>query len=140
MNMNRSRQPNVARPQASVRTVLIVDDEPLVRESLRRYLKHVGYIVIEAVDFDAAISALQGMWFDAMVLDVRLPGRSGLELLEHLRAEAKLAALPVMVLTGYFPDAAEQALLNKLGASIFYKPRGCFTVVRHLERMIRAQA
>jgi DNA-binding response OmpR family regulator len=138
MNMNRSRQTNDARSQASVRTVLIVDDEPLVRESLRRYLKHVGYIVIEAVDFDAAISALQGMWFDAMVLDVRLPGRSGLELLEHLRAEAKLAALPVMVLTGYFPDAAEQALLHKLGASIFYKPRGCFTVVRHLERMIRA--
>jgi DNA-binding response OmpR family regulator len=138
MTLNRTRQAGAARPQTSVRTVLVVDDEPLVRESLRRYLKNVGYIVIEAVDFDAAIAALQGMWFDAMVLDVRLPGRSGLELLQHMRGEAKLSKLPVMVLTGYFPDAAEQALLNRLGASIFYKPQGCFTVVRHLERMIRA--
>lgn len=138
--MNRSRQTGVVHPQAAVRTVLIVDDEALIRESLHRYLKVLGYIVLEAVDFDAAIAALQGMCVDAMVLDVRLPGRSGLELLEHLRGEAKLAALPVMVLTGYFPDAAEHALLNKLGASIFYKPQGCLTVARHLKRMIRAQA
>jgi CheY-like chemotaxis protein len=134
------RQAGATLAPAAVRTVLIVDDEALVRASLHRYLEVVGYIVIEAVDFEAAISALQGMWFDAMVLDVRLPGRSGLELLEHLRGDAKLAALPVMVLTGYFPDAAEHALLNKLGASIFYKPQGCLTVARHLKRMLRAQA
>jgi DNA-binding response OmpR family regulator len=139
MTMTRSQQTGAGR-QASLRTVLVVDDEPLIRESLNRYLKLVGYIVIEAVDFEAAVSALDGMWFDAMVLDVRLPGRSGLELLEHLRGDAKLAGLPVMVLTGYFPDASEHALINKLNASIFYKPLGCLTVVRHLQRMIRAQA
>lgn len=138
--MSRSRQTVVACAPAAVRTVLIVDDEALVRESLHRYLKLSGYVVIEAVDFDAAISALQGMCVDAIVLDVRLPGRSGLELLEHLRGEVKLTALPVLILTGYFPDTAERALLNKLGASVFYKPQGCLTVVRHLQRMIRAQA
>jgi DNA-binding response OmpR family regulator len=138
--MNRSRQTGVAGPPAAIGTVLIVDDEAPVRESLRRYLKAAGYVVIEAVDFDAAVSALQGMRVDAIVLDVRLPGRSGLELLQHLRHESKLATLPVLILTGYFPDTAEHALLNTLGASVFYKPQGCVTVVRHLKRMIQAQA
>jgi hypothetical protein len=125
------------RRSAALRTVLIVDDEARVRESLHRYLKAVGYVVMEAADFDHAVSSLQGMCIDAMVLDVRLPGHSGLELLEYLRGEAKLATLPVLILTGYFPTTDERARLNQLGASIFYKPQGCFTVLRHLERMMR---
>lgn len=134
--MNRSQDAAVACPTGA-RKVLIVDDEALVRESLRRYLKAVGYVVIEAADFDHALSALGGTSIDAVVLDVRLPGRSGIELLEHLRSDAKLAGLPVLILTGYFPDAAEQALLKELSASVFYKPEGCVTVLRHLERMMR---
>ena len=134
-NMNRSQHAAVACP-AGARKVLIVDDEAPVRESLRRYLKDVGYVVMEAADFDHALSALGAICVDAVVLDVRLPGRSGIELLQHLRSDAKLAALPVLILTGYFPDAAEQALLEQLGASVFYKPQGCVTVLRHLERMM----
>lgn len=120
------------------RSVLLVDDEAPVRESLRRFLTTVGYVVIEAADFDLAVSALASVSVDAIVLDVRLPGRSGIDLLQHLRKDAKLAAIPVLILTGYFPGTADQALLNKLGASVFYKPQGCMTVLRHLERMLRA--
>jgi DNA-binding response OmpR family regulator len=127
------------RRPAKTRTVLIVDDETPIRESLRRYLKIAGYEVKEAPDFDQALSTLKETGVDVMILDVRLPGRSGLELLEHLRLrEATLAALPVMVLTGYIPDATEQARIRRLGASVFFKPQGCFSVVSQLERMIRA--
>jgi DNA-binding response OmpR family regulator len=131
------RQTRTGRRQAVIRTVLIVDDEAPIRESLNRYLQGVGYVVMEAADFDKALSTLEDMSVDAMVLDIRLPGRSGFELLERVRGEARLAGLPVLVLTGYFPNAEEQALINRLGASVFYKPEGCVTVLRHLERLMR---
>lgn len=137
--MNLSRLVRGTRRPARTRTVLIVDDEAPVRESLGRYLETAGYAVKEAPDFDHALSALGQTGVDVMILDVRLPGRSGLELLEHLRSsDGTFAALPVMVLTGYFPDATEQARLKRLGASIFYKPQGCFSVVRQLQRLMRA--
>jgi DNA-binding response OmpR family regulator len=134
--MNRSRHATVTGSPGGARTVLIVDDEAPVRESLRRYLKAVGYAVMEAADFDQAVRTLGATSVNAVVLDVRLPGRSGLDLLEYLRSDSKLAALPVLILTGYFPDTTDQALLKKLSASIFYKPLGCVTVLRHLERMM----
>lgn len=127
------------RRQARPRTVLIVDDEPTIREALRRALKIVGYQVKEAPNFDQALSTLRQSGVDVMILDVRLPGRSGLDLLEHMRhREPSLAALPVMVLTGYAPDATEQACLKRFGVSVFYKPQGCVSVVSHVARLMRA--
>ena len=135
--MSGSRQTSVTPRRADGRNVLVVDDEDLVREGLQRHLEKIGYVVMEAGDFDRALSVLGGTAIDAMILDVRLPGRSGIELLQHVRSKANLAALPVLILTGYIPETDELALLNKLGASVLYKPQGCMTVIRYLERMTR---
>ena len=121
-------------------TVFVVDDEPGIRRSLRRFLEDSGYRVVEAADVDGAVDALRQVPVDAVVLDVRLPDqrgwkRSGLDVLTFLRLHDELADIPVMVWTGYRLSEEEADLIKKHGASVFYKPDGYATLMRHLGRV-----
>jgi len=85
-------------------TVLIVDDEEIVRTALRRALVRFGYRVLEAVDGPTAMAAMQGADppVDLVILDMVLPGGGAavFELLKAVRPEVK-----VLVSSGYSPDA-----------------------------------
>ena len=60
---------------------------------------------------------------DAIILDIKMPGMSGLDFLRQLRADDRLKAIPVGVITGdYFIQAQIIAEVNALGASVYYKP------------------
>ena len=61
--------------------VLIVDDEKSVREMLRKVLEYENYGPVEAADGPEALRALAGGGFDAMLLDIRMPGMDGMEVL-----------------------------------------------------------
>jgi len=65
--------------------VLIVDDEPKIREMLRRYLAADGFEVAEAADGDEALALAARLHPEVVVLDVRLPGRDGFAVLSELR-------------------------------------------------------
>ncbi|MBA3239748.1 MAG: response regulator [Acidobacteria bacterium] len=78
--------------------VLLVDDEPNMRWTMAEFLKRGGYEVLTASDFDSAMNALGGPEFDAAVIDIVLPGRSGVELLKELSSRATY--LPVVMITG----------------------------------------
>src|SRR2546427_5552061 len=65
--------------------ILIVDDEKLVRWALARKCAECGYQSVEAADGEEALSLLQNESPDAILLDVHLPGRSGIEVLEKLK-------------------------------------------------------
>lgn len=90
--------------------VLIVDDEPDVRLVARVILEAVGYDVHEAESGEAALAALgDGYLPDVMLLDVRMPGIDGWEVLRRLRSEpGHLSDLPVVVFTADI-SLAEQA-------------------------------
>jgi len=97
-------------------TVYIVDDEPAIRDSLAMLLRSVG---LASRTFPSAPAFLEG--FDAgapgcLVADVRMPGMSGLELQEALRA--RQAALPVIIITGH-GDIAMAVRAMKAGAADF---------------------
>ena len=77
--------------------LLLVDDDESIRTSLRRALGFEGYQVETAGDGDAALIALQSADFDAVLLDVMMPGRSGLDVARAMRAEGD--ATPVLMLT-----------------------------------------
>jgi two-component system phosphate regulon response regulator PhoB len=79
--------------------VLVLDDDPAVREVVQRALRAAGYRVRTASDADEGFSILGKETIDALVLDVSLPGLSGLKFLELLRKEERTAALPVLMLT-----------------------------------------
>jgi DNA-binding response OmpR family regulator len=77
--------------------VLIVEDERKVRQSLREVLSQEGYEVETAADGNAGTRMALGQRFDCIVLDVMLPGRSGLDLLADLRRAGRTT--PVLILT-----------------------------------------
>ena len=84
--------------QSMSTTILVVDDDPAVRESLRRALKYEGYEVELAGDGDAALERLGGEADpDALILDVMMPGTDGLDVCRTLRASGN--RLPVLMLT-----------------------------------------
>jgi two-component system, OmpR family, phosphate regulon response regulator OmpR len=78
--------------------ILVVDDDDRLRELLRRYLSEHGFIVTSASDAADARVKMQSLAFDLMVLDIMMPGESGLEFAKHLRAEGN-HRLPVLLLT-----------------------------------------
>ena len=80
----------------SVTSVLVVDDEPIVREVVVSYLKREGYQTLEAADGDAARALIEREPPALVILDVMLPGTDGFELCRWLRERSDL---PVILLT-----------------------------------------
>lgn len=80
--------------------ILLVDDHTIFREGLKRLLVEQGFkVVAEASNGAEAMRILRGEAFDLMLLDVSMPGRSGLELLPSVRAEKP--DMPIVVLSMY---------------------------------------
>jgi len=82
--------------QAEAHHLLVVDDDPRLRDLLRRFLERVGFRVTAAGDAAEARHMLTLMHFDLIVLDVMMPGESGLDLTEAVRRERDV---PVVLLT-----------------------------------------
>jgi DNA-binding response OmpR family regulator len=95
-----------------MKTVLVVDDEPIVREVVVRYLEREGYRTVEADDGNAARDALARTPPDLVVLDVMLPGTDGLELCRWIRSTSQL---PVIMLTAR-GEEADRIVGLELGA------------------------
>jgi two-component system nitrogen regulation response regulator GlnG len=88
--------------------ILVADDEPSIRFVLREALESAGHEVVEAADGNAARDALAAQVFDLALLDIRMPGPSGLELLDSLRARGAEAP-PIVIMTAQntFENAVE---------------------------------
>ena len=95
-----------------MKTVLVVDDEPIVREVVVRYLEREGYRTLEAADGDAARQTVARSSPDLVVLDVMLPGTDGLELCRWIRSTSQL---PVIMLTAR-GEEADRIVGLELGA------------------------
>jgi DNA-binding response OmpR family regulator len=115
-------------------TVLVVDDEPIVREIVVRYLRRDGHRIVEAVDGDAARSAIERSSPDLVVLDVMLPGTDGLELCRWIRS---ISELPVIMLTAR-GEEADRIVGLELGADDYvtkpFSPRELAARVRSVLR------
>ncbi len=88
--------------------ILVADDEPSIRFVLREALEGAGHEVVEAADGNAAREALAAQVFDLALLDIRMPGPSGLELLDSLRGRGAEAP-PIVIMTAQntFENAVE---------------------------------
>lgn len=76
--------------------ILVVDDDKRLRELLQRYLSENGFRVTTAGDAAEARAKLQSLAFDLLVLDIMMPGESGLQMMEQLR---RTSLIPVLMLT-----------------------------------------
>jgi DNA-binding response OmpR family regulator len=93
-------------------TVLVVDDEPIVREVVVRYLRRDGFETLEAGDGDRARELIESSSPQLVVLDVMLPGTDGLELCRWIRGRSEL---PVILLTAR-GEEADRIVGLELGA------------------------
>ena len=92
---DRQRDPHLDGP-----TILVCDDEPSLRELVRAVLGP-GYRFAEAADGEAALALAHDVVPDLVVLDLMLPVMSGIVVLEELRRDARLAQVPVIVMTAW---------------------------------------
>jgi DNA-binding response OmpR family regulator len=115
-------------------TVLVVDDEPIVREVVVRYLAREGHDTLEAADGAAARNEIERSDPDLVVLDVMLPGLDGLELCRWIRRRSEL---PVIMLTAR-GDEADRIVGLELGADDYvtkpFSPRELAARVRSVLR------
>jgi DNA-binding response OmpR family regulator len=115
-------------------TVLVVDDEPTLREVVVRYLERAGYRALEAGDGDEAEALLRNQPPDLVILDLMLPGTDGLELCRRIRADS---ALPVIMLTAR-GEEADRIVGLELGADDYvtkpFSPRELVARVRTVLR------
>jgi DNA-binding response OmpR family regulator len=115
-------------------TVLVVDDEPTLREVVVRYLERAGYRALEAGDGDEAEALLRTQPPDLVILDLMLPGTDGLELCRRIRADS---ALPVIMLTAR-GEEADRIVGLELGADDYvtkpFSPRELVARVRTVLR------
>ncbi len=89
-------------------TILVCDNEEVLRALVRASLAEGDYELVEAADGDEALDVARARRPDLILLDLMMPRRSGLEVLEELKRDPALADTPVVVLTAraQLPDRA----------------------------------
>ena len=101
-------------------TILVIDDEAEIRESLRVLLEFEGYEVGTAADGGHGLAALDAKPYDVVLLDLMLPDKPGLEVLEEFRH--KDAETPVTVLTAYGTVDNAVAAITRGATDFLTKP------------------
>jgi CheY-like chemotaxis protein len=87
-------------PDRAAATILVCDDDPSLRELVRAVLG-TRYEFVEAADGLEALALARELRPDLIVLDVMLPGLSGIDVLEALRGDVELQGMPVVVITAW---------------------------------------
>ncbi len=116
-------------------TILVCDNEEALRGLVRATLESDEYEIVEARDGDESVELAEKVRPDLIVLDMMMPGRTGLEVLDHLRAQDELRETPVVMLTAR-AQLADRDAATGAGADCFlpkpFSPLELATVVEAL--------
>jgi CheY-like chemotaxis protein len=104
----------------ALRKILVVDDDPVVGKSIDRVLAKKGYAVITAQNGEEALHKLGHEKYDLVFTDIKMPGMSGLEVAERVKASQPW--LPVVVVTGYGTDDYEARAAAAGVSGFLHKP------------------
>ncbi len=121
------------------RKVLLIEDEPNIIEAIRFLLTRDGWDVQTHSDGTDAVEVICAGTPDLVILDVMLPGKSGMDILRDLRDLEELANLPVLMLTAR-GQARDRELAEKAGVSRFMTKPFSNTEVLNAVRDLHAQA
>jgi two-component system chemotaxis response regulator CheY len=120
---------------------LIVDDYSTMRRVIKNLLQDLGYANIsEADDGLSALPQLQEGDFDFLITDWNMPGMHGLDLLKAVRAHAKLARLPVLMLTA---EAKHEKIVAAAAAGVdgyVIKPFTAVTLKEKIDRILESRS
>jgi DNA-binding response OmpR family regulator len=102
--------------------ILVVDDEPHIRRILTALLSTEGFDVKLARDGTRALAAFEAQPFDLVILDLIMPGATGLEVLAKIRSDPDRGSTPVIILTAKGQDTDRQAALAGGADDFLTKP------------------
>ena len=118
---------------------LVVDDFSTMRRIIKNLLHDLGYMnVVEADDGKTALPILQAGGIDVLITDWNMPGMPGLELLKAVRADARLAKLPVLMLTA---EAKRDQIIEAAQAGVngyIIKPFTAETLKEKIDKILGA--
>jgi DNA-binding NtrC family response regulator len=112
------------------RRALLVDDEPVIRQALRRFFQRQGWEVDEAEDGAVALDRLRGRWerescgYAVIISDLRMPGVSGIDLYERIAAERPELLSRLILSTGDAVSAETADFLKRSACPVLSKPFG----------------
>lgn len=118
-------------------TVLIVDDEPQIRRVLRTTLTSHGYAVMEARSGDEALEQIRHEHVDLILLDVNMPGRSGLETCREIRGSSDI---PIIMLTVRNTERDKVQALDAGADDYVVKPFGSEELMARIRAGLRRSA
>ena len=120
---------------------LVVDDFSTMRRIVKNLLNDLGYAhVVEADDGNTALPLLQAGGIDFLVTDWNMPGMPGLDLLKAVRADPKLAKMPVLMLTA---EAKREQIIEAAQAGVngyVIKPFTAITLKEKIDKILGASA
>jgi len=117
----------------SQKTILYVEDNEFNRKIVRQLLAKTSYNLLEAMDGEAGVAAALAAPPDLILMDIQLPKMSGLEATRQLRADARTAAVPIIVVTSVALSGDDQKA-KAAGATAYlakpYSPRELLAKIR----------
>jgi CheY-like chemotaxis protein len=117
-------------------TVLLCDDEDALRQLVRATLDNGRYEILEVADGDESLDLVRRLRPDLVVLDMMMPGRSGLDVLRELRADQALARTPVIMLTARAQLADRQAAAAAGADRYLAKPFSPLELISLVEELL----
>jgi CheY-like chemotaxis protein len=103
-------------------TILIIDDEIVSRYTIEALLESDHYTLVFAENGIQGLEKAQAMSPDLILLDVMMPGMNGFAVCRKLRAEERLAAVPVIMITAWDDETARQRCLEAGADDVIRKP------------------
>lgn len=103
-------------------TILIADDDPFMEKLLQYTLRKGGYSMVVCKEGYAVMQQILEQRPVLVILDLMIPGRSGLEIVNDIRANSLVGGLPVIFITGQGRESTKEQLLNAGANAVFTKP------------------
>lgn len=117
-------------------TVLVVEDELNIRKFVAANLKARGFTVLEAPDAETGLEVLQERQPEAMVLDIKLPGMDGWQLLEQVLVDSRLVEIPVVVMTAHVMDSEARQIRFPNVSEVIFKPVSAAQLVGAVQKAL----
>lgn len=116
--------------------ILVVDDEPNIVLSLEFLMEQAGYKVTTAEDGEQALACVESTTPDLILLDISLPGISGFDVLEQLRAQAATERLPIIMLTAHGREVEREKGMAMGADDYITKPFSTQALVEKVRQLI----
>jgi DNA-binding response OmpR family regulator len=117
----------------AIKKILVVDDEPAIYCYLEKKLSKLGYTVFTAGDGEAAVAQAFAQLPHVILLDVKLPKLSGLEVLKRLKTDARTRSIPVLILSAKAQSKEIAAGLEAGADKYLCKPLGFPDILREIQ-------